>query len=59
MYGLYNTHNQTFLTHPQVGLWYTEDRQEAESMLAACQDYLRSYQLDFLVECIVVKEIQS
>ena len=28
------------LTHPRIGLWFSNDLEEAKSMLSACREYL-------------------
>lgn len=54
MYALYNRSRDTYLTHPAVGLWFTESKEEADDMLKACHDYLHAYKLDFMIEDISV-----
>ena len=41
-YALYNKKLDTYLTHPKIGVWSTNDITEAESMLSVCQEYVRS-----------------
>lgn len=39
-YSLYNKHLQTYLIHPEIGLWSTNELAEAESMLKACLEFV-------------------
>jgi hypothetical protein len=45
-YTIYNKRLERRLIHPRVGVWYTNDLEEAISMLAACQDYVRTMDMD-------------
>ncbi|RDJ35319.1 MAG: hypothetical protein DWQ19_10925 [Crenarchaeota archaeon] len=45
-YTLYNKKLDQYLVHPQIGLWYTKDYQEAKSMLQSCKEYVNSFDLD-------------
>lgn len=44
-YALFNERNQEKLQHPKVGMWYANDLQEAEDMLASCREYMSSMNL--------------
>jgi len=56
-YTLFNNSNKAYLTHPQVGLWFTENKEEAESMLKSCHDYLKSMRME--VDDISIAEIDE
>ncbi len=64
-YSLYNKRLHKNLTHPRVGMWYTSDLAEAESMLAACRGYVdtlnvEGYQSAFvIVDAVTGEEILS
>lgn len=47
-YALFNKSNGKRLVHPKIGEWFTTDIIEAQSMLAACHDYLDSQKLHLL-----------
>lgn len=47
------------LTHPKVGLWFTDDIEEAKDMLETCCEYLRECGLEFVIENIKIKELES
>jgi hypothetical protein len=57
MYVLYNKTNKAYLEHPRVGLWVTENKEEADDMLQACHAYLVESGLEFLVSSIKVVEL--
>lgn len=42
-YALYNKKIKTYLNHPKLGLWNTNDLKEAQSMLDACQEYAKTF----------------
>jgi hypothetical protein len=56
-YTLLNKSNDKYLKHPKVGLWYTDNIEEAESMLVAAKDYLKAMKLDTLMEQITIEEV--
>lgn len=39
-YTLYNKFLKKNLTHPVVGLWYTNDLEEAKEMLKSCKEHI-------------------
>ena len=39
-YTLYNKSLKKKLVHPVVGLWYTNDMEEAEEMLKLCKEHI-------------------
>lgn len=58
-YTLLNKRLNRRLTHPAVGLWFTPSLQEAQDMLAACQDYLRACNLHALLDDFVLIDVAS
>jgi hypothetical protein len=58
-YTLYNKRLKRRLTHPRIGLWFTNDLQEAQEMLTACQQYLSGHSLDGLHDDFCIIEIES
>lgn len=42
MYALYNKRTNRYLTHPKIGLWFTNDLSEAEDMLYEFRRYLET-----------------
>ncbi len=52
MYTLLNKKTGRTLKHPQVGLWFTSDVEEAKEMLAACAEYVETLKMnasDFVI----------
>lgn len=43
------------MVHPQVGLWHTAKLQEAEEMLAACQEYARSVAHEYDQQFVIIE----
>jgi hypothetical protein len=41
-YTLYNKRLKRQLIHPRIGLWFTNSIDEANEMLDACHEYLKS-----------------
>jgi hypothetical protein len=58
-YTLYNESIKKQLIHPKVGLWFTNDRKEAEDMLSACYEYLDSIDLSNLKDSISIVEVEN
>lgn len=56
-YGLYNNYNKTYLTHPRVGIWQTDDEQAAKDMLAACLEYVKACGFDHLLDAISIVDL--
>ena len=55
LYTLYNKQLDHFLVHPQIGLWYTNNLAEAQEMLAACHEYVNSFNSgDYEKEFVIV-----
>jgi hypothetical protein len=53
-YTLYNKRLNKKLTHPKVGVWFTNNLDEAKDMLKSCKGYLTScnltaLELDFVI----------
>lgn len=59
MFILYNNQLKRPLLHPQVGLWCTPDKSEADDLLESCHEYVRSLGLDDLIPNLIVKEISE
>lgn len=54
-YVLYNKKLETYLTLPNIGIWTTPDIAEANSMLAACVNYVNTLNiLDYDQQFIIV-----
>ena len=49
-YTLYNKKDKKPLRHPQVGLWYTTNKMEADEMLGDLLDYLRIIGMEHMKE---------
>jgi hypothetical protein len=58
-FGLYNEFSKTYLTLPSVGLWFTDDREEADDMLQAAHGYVRCLGMEFMIPQITVKEVDD
>jgi hypothetical protein len=58
-YTLYNKSNKKELIHPKIGLWFTNDKKEAEDMLSSCYEYLDSINLSKLKEDICIIEVDN
>ena len=58
-YTLYNKRLEKRLTHPRVGLWFTNSLSEADEMLESCHEYLRSSGLGGNEEDFVVIDVES
>lgn len=58
-YTLYNKFNNEKLTHPKVGLWFCNTPEEAEDMLAACHQYLKASNLEWMCENIVIVDAEA
>lgn len=57
MYTLLNKKTGKTLKHPQVGLWFTPDLDEAKEMLAACVEYVETLKMD--VSDFVIVDAES
>ena len=53
-YTLYNKTLKKSLIHPKIGLWYTNDLEEAKNMLASCLEYCKNVAPDLKLEIIIV-----
>lgn len=58
-YTLYNKRLERRLSHPRIGLWFTNDLTEAEEMLEACHEYLRASGLEGNEEDFVVIDVKT
>ncbi len=58
-YTLFNKSNQNKLTHPKVGLWFTNDLEEAKGMLESFYEYLDSSNMSSLKDDIVIFNIDE
>lgn len=58
-YCLYNRLLDTYLIHPTIGLWTTNDLQEAEEMLAACRRYVRSFDQENYEEQFIIVHYET
>lgn len=56
MYTLYNTKLKKTLVHPQVGIWYSSTKEEADLLLHDIHEYVKAIGADQLLpDLIVVK----
>lgn len=58
-YTLFNKINNKKLMHPKVGLWFANDKKEAEEMLKSCYEYLRASNLEWMCENIVIVDAEA
>ena len=56
-YGLLNKRLNRKLTHPKVGLWFTNNIEEAEDMLKACKEYLAAIGAEALSDDFEIVEL--
>lgn len=56
-YLLYNEQLKKPLIHPKVGLWSTNNREEADDLLKSCHEYVKSIGREDLIPFLTVKEI--
>ncbi len=54
---LYNKAINQYLVHPNVGLWSTNDKSEAEAMLKVASAYVNSLNCEELKDKIVMLEV--
>ncbi len=59
MLTLYNKRIGKRLTHPKLGLWYTNDLSEARSMLDSLKSYLQEGGLETLLSDFVVIDVDT
>lgn len=59
MYILYNTKLKRPLVHPQVGLWCSPTKTEADELLLACHEYVKAVGLSNLITDLVVSKISE
>ena len=58
----YTLHNKDLginLEHPSVGLWFTNDINEANEMLEACHEYLVSINASEMTENFIIVEVET
>jgi hypothetical protein len=58
-YTLFNKRLNRQLTHPKVGLWFTNDLKEAEEMLQACKEYVQAIGVPSILEDFEIMELSS
>lgn len=59
MFILYNQKLKRPLIHPQVGIWYSPTRKEAEELLEACHEYVKAIGHDELVADLVIRSMSE
>lgn len=52
-YTLYNKKLSHFLVHPQVGMWHTNNLEEAKEMLAACKEYVETFNKEYTDDFVI------
>jgi hypothetical protein len=58
-YTLYNKRNKKQLIHPSIGLWFSENKKEADEMLDDCLLYLESIGLGHTKDDYIVMEVED
>jgi len=58
-YTLYNKDLGINLEHPSVGLWFTNDIDEANEMLEACHEYLVYINASEMIDNFVIVEVEA
>ena len=58
-YSLYNISNNKKLTHPKVGLWFTNNLDEAKEMLKYFHEYLDSSTLSEMKKDICIINLET
>ena len=53
-YALYNKHLEKNLTHPNVGVWYTDDYESAKEMLSFCHEYVEAIGGESMLDNFVI-----
>lgn len=56
-YTLYNKKLDRQLVHPKIGLWFTNNYQEAEEMLQSCHEYVDAMNMSFLKDNFQIVEL--
>lgn len=59
IYYLYNKRLNTKLIHPRYGLWQTASKEEAESMLSFCKNYIKTFNIDGYEDDFVVQTLED
>ena len=58
-YTLFNKGNGKRLVHPVIGLWATDDLQEAEDMLEDCKKYLIAQGLQNIIDDFIIVDVEK
>lgn len=58
-YTLYNKSNDKKLIHPRVGLWFTNNLDEAREMLSSLYEYLDSCKLSEIKKDICIIDVEK
>lgn len=56
-YSLFNHTNNRYLKHPKIGLWHTDNLEEAQDMLKDAHGYLDAVGLSHMKKDVVIQEI--
>lgn len=57
MFVLFNKTLNRFFKHPKIGIWWSNDREEAEKLLTTLKDYIAEAGMPSLAVDLVVQEI--
>ena len=57
MYTLYNRELNRFLKHPKDGIWASENLEEAQKLLEAAQEYVKSVGVPEIADKLTIMEI--
>jgi len=58
-YTLYNKKLERRLIHPSIGLWFTNNLDEAKNMLESCHEYLCASKMENMCEFFVIIDVES
>ena len=58
-YTLYNKRLNRRLTHPRIGLWFTNDLNEAKDMLKSCNDYVLGNNIQGIRQDFCIIDVES
>lgn len=58
-YAIFNSERSVLFEHPRYGVWSTEDYSEAQEMLAAIRDYMRSVGLRSRVQYLQIVDEET
>lgn len=45
--------------HPRVGLWFTNNLDDAKNMLESCHEYLHAIKMENMCEFFVIIDVES